>query len=155
MVFLELQRDSRVTTGISGFPLGWPWEAQSSPRVARESWGWRSSHCRAEETSPKRNEEGAEAHSVRASPAAVRGPYCIGHCAGPRRPPKLSTWTQFFHWSAGFGEPGRAPPRHAHGDLTSVAPHETLPELPVVPRVKPHTGAVARENPQDPSVIAR
>ena len=30
--------------------------AQSSPRVAREreSWGWRSSHCRAEETSPKR-----------------------------------------------------------------------------------------------------
>ena len=26
-------------------PLGWPWEAQSSPRVARESWGWRSSHC--------------------------------------------------------------------------------------------------------------
>ena len=35
-------------------PLGWPWEAQSSPRVARESWGWRSSHCRAEETSPKR-----------------------------------------------------------------------------------------------------
>ena len=22
--------------------------------VARESWGWRSSHCRAEETSPKR-----------------------------------------------------------------------------------------------------
>ena len=31
----------------SAFPLGWPWEAQSSPRVARESWGWRSSHCRA------------------------------------------------------------------------------------------------------------
>ena len=32
---------------ISAFPLGWPWEVQSSPRVARESWGWRSSHCRA------------------------------------------------------------------------------------------------------------
>ena len=41
------RRHSRVTTGISAFPLGWPWEAQSSPRVARESWGWRSSHCRA------------------------------------------------------------------------------------------------------------
>ena len=27
------------------FPWGWPWEAQSSPRVARESWGLRSSHC--------------------------------------------------------------------------------------------------------------
>ena len=28
-------------------PLGWPWEAPTSPRVARESWGLRSSHCRA------------------------------------------------------------------------------------------------------------
>ena len=33
MVFLELRRHSQVTTGISAFPLGWPWEAQSSPRV--------------------------------------------------------------------------------------------------------------------------
>ena len=24
----------------TAFPLGWPWEAQSSPRVARESWGF-------------------------------------------------------------------------------------------------------------------
>ena len=31
-------------------------------------------------------------------------------------------------------EPGRAPPRHAHGDLTSLAPHERLPEILVVPR---------------------
>ena len=52
--FLELRRHSRVMTGISAFPLGWPWEAQSSPRVARESWGLCSSHCRAEETSPTR-----------------------------------------------------------------------------------------------------
>ena len=43
VVFLELRRDSRVTTGISAFPLGWPWEAQSSPRVARERWGLCSS----------------------------------------------------------------------------------------------------------------
>ena len=54
VVILELRRDSRVTTGISGFLLGWPWEAQSSPRVVRESWGLRSGHCRAEETSPRR-----------------------------------------------------------------------------------------------------
>ena len=27
---------------------------------------------------------------------------------------------------------GRAPPRHAHGDLTSLAPHERLPEILVV-----------------------
>ena len=39
MVFLELRRDSRGMTGISGFLLDWPWEAQSSSRVARESWG--------------------------------------------------------------------------------------------------------------------
>ena len=39
-------------TGMLVFPLGW--EAQSSPRVARESWGLRSSHRRAEETSPTR-----------------------------------------------------------------------------------------------------
>ena len=50
----KVRRHSRVTTGISAFPLGWPWEAQSSPRVARESWGLRSSHCRAEKTSPRR-----------------------------------------------------------------------------------------------------
>ena len=25
VVFLELRRDSRVTTGISAFPLGWHW----------------------------------------------------------------------------------------------------------------------------------
>ena len=52
VVFLELRRHSRVTTGISAFPLGWPWEAQSSPRLAMESWGLCSSHRRAEETSP-------------------------------------------------------------------------------------------------------
>ena len=32
-------------------------------------------------------------------------------------------------------EPGRAPASHAHGDLTSLAPHERLPEILVVPRV--------------------
>ena len=52
MVFLELRRHSRVTTGISAFPWGWPREAQSSPRVARERWGLRSSHCRGCRFSP-------------------------------------------------------------------------------------------------------
>ena len=27
---------------------------------------------------------------------------------------------------------GRAPPRHAHGDLTSLAPHERLPDERIV-----------------------
>ena len=31
------------------------------------------------------------------------------------------------------------PPRHAHGDLTSLAPHERLPEILVVPREKTPT----------------
>ena len=36
----------------------------------------------------------------------------------------------------------------------SLAPHERLPELPDVPRVKPHTGAADRENPRDAPVFA-
>ena len=37
----------------------------------------------------------------------------------------------------------------------ALAPHERLPEVPVVPREKPHTGAAARENPRDAPVIVR
>ena len=43
MVFLELRRDSRVTTGNSGCLLCWPREVQSSIRVVEESWGLLSS----------------------------------------------------------------------------------------------------------------
>ena len=50
LVFLELRRDSRVTTGNSGFLLCWPREVQSSIRVSRKSWGLLLSHCRAKET---------------------------------------------------------------------------------------------------------
>ena len=32
------------------------------------------------------------------------------------------------------------PPRHAHGDLTSLAPHERLTEILVVPRENPRDG---------------
>ena len=42
--FLELRRDSRVTSGKSGCLLCWPREVQSSVRVLRESWGLLSSH---------------------------------------------------------------------------------------------------------------
>ena len=38
-------------------------------------------------------------------------------------------------------------PSHAHEDLTSLAPHERLPEILVVPREKTPTGAAARGNP--------
>ena len=43
----------------------------------------------------------------------------------------------------------------AHGDPTSLAPHERLTDLAVVPREKPHTGAAAREQPRDSPVIER
>ena len=36
----------------------------------------------------------------------------------------------------------------------ALAPHERLPEIPVVPREKIHTCATTRENPQDAPVIA-
>ena len=52
-------------------------------------------------------------------------------------------------------EQSRTPLHHTHGDLTSLAPHERLSELPVVPREKSDTGAAAGENPQDAPVIAR
>jgi len=52
-------------------------------------------------------------------------------------------------------EQWRARPRHSHGDPTSLAPHERLTDLAVVPREKAHTGAAAREQPQDSPVIAR
>ena len=52
--YSAIKRNAFESVLISAFPLGWPWEAQSSPRVARESWALRSSHCRAEETSPRR-----------------------------------------------------------------------------------------------------
>ena len=38
-------------------------------------------------------------------------------------------------------------PRYVQGDLTSLAPHERLPEILAVPREKTPTGAAARGNP--------
>ena len=52
-------------------------------------------------------------------------------------------------------EQSRTPLLHTHGDLTSLAPHERLSELPVIPREKSDTGAAAGENPRDAPVIAR
>ena len=42
------------------------------------------------------------------------------------------------------------PPRHSHGDPTSLAPHERLTDLAVVPREKPHPGAPLENNPEIP-----
>ena len=42
MVFLELRRDSRVTTGILAFPLGWPWDPLEKEMATHSSiLAWR------------------------------------------------------------------------------------------------------------------
>ena len=43
---------------------------------------------------------------------------------------------------------------HCMGDLTSLAAHERLPELAVIPREKPDTGAATGEKLRDSHVIA-
>ena len=43
-----------------------------------------------------------------------------------------------------------APPRHSHGDPTSLAPHERLTDLAVVPREKPHPGPPLENHPETP-----
>ena len=45
--------------------------------------------------------------------------------------------------------------KHPLPSPTSLAPHERLTDLAVVPREKPHTGAAAREQPRDSPVIER
>ena len=45
-----------------------------------------------------------------------------------------------------------APPRHAHGDLTSLAPHKRLPEILVVPRDALQADALPSEPPGKPSI---
>ena len=57
---MEPRGFSRVAAGFSSYdvdfrlPLCWPWEAQTSLRVARESWMLCSNHCKAKETSSRR-----------------------------------------------------------------------------------------------------
>ena len=58
----------------------------------------------------------------------------------------ISSWERCYR-GAGLPAPVFIEPGHTHGGLTSLAPHERLPELPIISREKPHTGAAARENP--------
>ena len=46
-------------------------------------------------------------------------------------------------------------PSPAHEDPTSLAPHERLSELVVLPREKTHTGAAAREKHRNYPILAR
>ena len=55
-----------------------------------------------------------------------------------------------FHTSQNGWDPKVPPPRHAHGDLTSLAPHERLPEILVVPREKTARALQLEETPETP-----
>ena len=52
-------------------------------------------------------------------------------------------------------EPGRAPPRHACGDLTSLAPHEMLPEILVVHLYEFARSVLAKHHRQQKCVVSR
>ena len=67
--------------------------------------------------------------------------------------PSKSRWAELKARVPKYIGPLCAPPRHAHGDLTSLAPHERLPENLVVPREKSPTDAAARGNPWKAPVL--
>ena len=43
--------------------------------------------------------------------------------------------------------PSSHSPLKGNANLTSLAPHEKVPEVPIVPREEPHIGAAALEKP--------
>ena len=55
-------------------------------------------------------------------------------------PKSLQMVTAAMKLKDAYSLEGKLPPRHAHGDLTSLAPHERLPEILVVPREKTPIG---------------
>ena len=64
---------------------------------------------------------------------------------------KLATIMQLkqYHFPGVEKSISRAPPSHEHRNMTSLAPQERLPELPIIPREQHHSGAAVREKPQD------
>ena len=113
----------------------------------------------------QRGEEGEGAHPPPLHPAPFsaliagsesqsQAEVSLGFCWARHWVPLSSSGSMLDSiWPAGPREREEGPaqnpncPRHAHGDLTSLAPHERLPEILVVPREKTPTGAAARGNP--------
>ena len=87
-------------------------------------------------------------------------PHFTGNIDG-QRGSDLQRWAQpgATPWTAAFQAPWDFPGKSvgvgchnliisfpgAHGDLISLTPEESLPELPVVPLWKPHSGTAARD----------
>ena len=113
MVFIELWLDSRVTTGISGFLLCRTWEALSSIRIARESWGSPSSHCRAKETSSRRVSRTSYSSPGKAGTSGLHCRLPRGvrpRLEGKRRTPLPSRVMTRISWSPLSGLKGVKPP---------------------------------------------
>ena len=160
MVFLELRRDSRVTTGNSGCLLCWPRQVQSSTRVAKESWALLSSDCRAnrphlglcpEANVPLQGRQGSGG-------CIPDAPGETGiHLEWKQRTPLCSRIATGISWSSLGGLKGVKPPEafgersrdwspawprdqsrnlspNASGGLTPLSPPSELPEIPVATR---------------------
>ena len=84
------------------------------------------------------------------TPEMVSGLH-LSPCVVSTSPPGQGAWGRAWQGMQ------RAAPMsvHSYGDLTSLTPHKRLPELPVVPCEKPHTGTAAPEKPRDSPDIAR
>ena len=113
MVFLELRRDSRVTTGNSRCLLCWPREVQSSIPVPKESWGLLSSDCRANRSHqglcPEAN---VPLHGRQGSPSCIQdAPEETGiHLEWKQRTPLCSRIATSISWSSLCGLKGVKPP---------------------------------------------
>ena len=113
MVFLELRRDSRVTTRNSGCLLCWPREVHSSIPVPKESWVLLSSDCTANRSHlglcPEAN---VPLQGRQGSPGCIQdAPEEIGiHLEWKQRTPLCYRVATGISWSSGGGLKGVKPP---------------------------------------------
>ena len=161
VVFLELWRDSWVTMGNSRCLLCWPREVQSSNRVARESWGLLSSHCRAnrphlglcpEANVPLQGRQGSGGcipdlpeESASSWVEANNSALLLSHNGYVLEPPEWPKGSQTFssygqvtgHWQTrGFGSYFPQPPENPNIALQSVEREllgEGFPRTPACP----------------------
>ena len=148
-IFSSCGRCSRVMTGTSGTLSGGLRKGQSACELLWGLSGFLSRRCRG--LTP-----------------------CVESVPEPEDSSPVLTWILGYFWSLPRGVSPRLEWGHARAlsaravaavsrfpsrgsrDLwLSLAPHERLTDLAVVPREKPHTGAAAREQPRDSPVIER
>ena len=143
VVFLELRRDSRVPTGISGFLLGWPWKAQSSIRVARESRCLRLRHFRAKETSSRRVSRTSYSSPGKAGTSGLHCRLPRGvrpHLEGKPMSPLSSRVATRISWSPLSGLEGVKPPLQFGQRTRDCSPGHARNEVPHLSRMRTSQG---------------